>query len=156
MSVPLALTVRQGGATAKSSAALCLYRDAQRGENSPKPKPILPSDTDDWMRGQVDVHELYVYSGSSWKKQSGQYYLGTDNTTYWQLTTDSSGNETAVKSSYTKNNCRTGSSPIGKRQMLVYVQDSGTEPIKVGYGVEKNYGGTITSSCWTSLKPIKS
>jgi hypothetical protein len=71
------------------------------------------------------------------------------------LTSDSSGKESAVKTSFTKNNCRTGSSPIGKRQMLVYVQDSGGQPVKVGYGLEKNYGGTITGSCWTSLKPIK-
>lgn len=147
--VPLALTLRPGGALARSSSIVCLSRDAQRAAGTPQPAPIAQVDADDWMRGQIKLCQVSTDNGKTWSTQ--RYFVGVDKTSLWQLSTTATG-ETATKhATYNTGNVMvkmTGES----RHALMYVDSQGTAV--TGYAMETNGGSATTGSCWTSVKAV--
>lgn len=147
--VPLALTLRPGGALARSSSVVCLSRDAQRAAGIPQPAPIAQADVDDWMRGQISLCQVSTNNGKDWSTQ--RYFVGVDKTSLWQISTTSTG-ETATKhATYNVGNVMvkmTGE----KRHALMYVDSQGNGI--TGYAMEKNGGNATTGSCWTSVKAV--
>lgn len=145
---PLALTLRPGGALARSSSLLCLTKDAVRASTPPQPVPILPAGTqEDWMRGLVDLLQVSLDNGATWSTE--RYYVGTDQASLWQITASISGETATRHPTYTINNVmtrRTGE----QRAVLSYVDANGTTI--TGYAMEPNGGNPVTGSCWSSVK----
>src|SRR5262245_28839919 len=152
---PLLLTVQPAGAQAlamaRGSIGLCVRRDQERSQQSPKPAELTGMQTDEWLRTQVDVCELYEQKDAKGLDRiDGNYFLGADRTYYWKIDDKVAlSSQLASRSDYTVNKVvarKTGQ----VKQALVYL---GPDGVPVGYAWEKNGGYPISRSCWHSFKP---
>lgn len=147
---PLILTVRPAAATARTSLAVCIERDATRR----RPDQILASNShaDEWMRAKVDILELTVWDSDKKKwveLEDRRFFLGFDKTTYWQLDRHDPYRAPASPSRYHKGTS-VREEKKGERHALVYVNNEGRV---VGTAWEKRGGTHCTQSCWASVIP---
>jgi hypothetical protein len=145
LAAPLVLTVRTASATATSSAAACVDRDAVEATKSPTPDKMLDTTQDEWLRMDKDIVELCKY-GSTTPLSHRRFYLGYDGSTYWELKQTTSG-LLGEQTTYT-----TGTHKVNRKlsqgKFLIQHQDGKV----ISYGWEDKGGKNITCSCWTSLK----
>lgn len=155
VAAPLVLTVRPASAVAVGSAAACVENDALKAMNySTKPAQVLKhADADEWMRVRLYVYRLYKDLHKK-KKIDGLYFIGTDSNRFWQLVPQGSNKFSAKPTEYTVSNVYR-EEVHGNYYALAYVDGEGTHIQQVGYAGEPNGGTPITTSCWTSVSPIK-
>ncbi len=157
VAAPLVLTVRPASAVAVGSVAACVENDALKATNySTKPAEISAVDSDEWMRVRLYVYYLYDKKKPHKKERiPGLYFLGTDNTQFWQLVNKGSGKFSAKPTEYTVFNVHRYEKAPGHYYALSYVDGEGSDIRQVGYASEPNGGTPITTSCWASVSPIK-
>lgn len=147
LAAPLVLTARPASAWALSSAAACKVRDTEKSQQYPGPEKLSHHSADEWLRVDCDLHKLKVYKKNRWREIDGKYFLGADKNTFWKVS-ESYGQLTAQKTSYTKSNCQ--ATKTGERKYgLCYVDD---DMYVKGYAWETHGGKCITKSCWTSIR----
>jgi hypothetical protein len=147
LAAPAVFTVRTASAQARSSANVCLVRDAAQAA-ARRPAPLTTADVDDWVRKPVDVMQLSVYQGRELKPVEGRFILGADQSRYWKIVESQGARGTmAMPSSYTVGRCV--ASKTGEvRHALVYVDGNGNQ---VGLAFEPRNGTAATNSCMTSM-----
>jgi hypothetical protein len=147
--LPVILTVRQASGNAKTSLVQCLEADAKK-----KPHEVFAYDsyTDEFMRAKKDILELEYWDDGKkkWVEiKDRRFYLGMDNSTYWELDRDDPYRAPAKPSSHRKG-YGVREKKKGERHTLVYVKDDGHV---VGEAWEKHGGNHCSKSCWASLVP---
>ena len=148
--VPLILTVRPAAATARTSIATCIDKDAKKK----KPHYVLenPGNPDQWMRKVVDVYRLDVWDEGQkkWKKLDDRKFIcGVDSKTYWELDRYSPYTAPAWATSM-KRGTGIKETKLEQRLALAFMENDGKV---VGYGWEPKGGKHCTKSCWSSMLP---